>query len=451
MPPKGNGKRKVIEEAKANDDMDVFEVGSRKRPRRKSSSEISDEPPIPLDMYEDKDLIKAGRRKAGEEDSPNWPEGVNWYGVPKYLGGGAGGQAFLWLAVDENGAILDRICTKDCYVTAHQWKDINHWHGDPRNPASRVHMEIHIQQTIHDMPGSEHCVNMLHFETDDERMFYRLYLAYCAHGDLGDILRLYNAEEPAATGKKRKTSKKDLVPEEFIPEPFLWSVLESLTEACLLLDQGAVEDEDAASEWQTIVHRDMKTDNVYIDSPRESGPFPSYPHVILGDYGVAIMTSDDDPMNPYAYNGGDGTVGWEPPEMLPMADRTTFRPTPVDRLGSKTNVWGIGAIVVALMNKQEVLEGTSFKDGVEQPVLLNHTRRYSKELRDLVNSCTMYYPEDRIDLKALRQSIRDLTESSAAHDLAEGMRDQEHAEGDLRLTLKYHADDPDALGTLRSE
>lgn len=93
---------------------------------------------------------------------------------------------------------------------------------------------------------------------------------------------------------------------------------------------------------EQIVHRDIKPENVYLTSPNNQGegPYPDYPRPILGDFGLGILTSHNDPLNPLTYNGREGTPGYMPPEMFPMHDSDTWQVDPVGELNSATNVWG---------------------------------------------------------------------------------------------------------------
>lgn len=72
-----------------------------------------------------------------------------------------------------------------------------------------------------------------------------------------------------------------------VPEPFLWSVFERLTNACLLMERGSVNDWSAVPDWQLIVHRDLRVANgrrarcCSLESKLmfSSVPWPQYQHV----------------------------------------------------------------------------------------------------------------------------------------------------------------------------
>lgn len=129
-----------------------------------------------------------------------------------------------------------------------------------------------------------------------------------------------------------------------------------------------------------------------------------------------------------------------------MVNRQTWQPDPVGKLSSKTNVWGIGAIVISLMNKMVVLQGTSFMDGESQPEIKAHAeKKYSKPLLELVGECTRYWPDDRPGLRTLRRRVRKAMEYGQSGDLGRAMRG-EIEEGDGDLWMKYHRDDPARVG-----
>ena len=172
------------------------------------------------------------------------------------------------------------------------------------------------------------------------------------------------------------------------------------------------------------MNRDIKLDNIYLDAPnrRKAGAYPDYPRPVLGDMGLGILTSEDAPLNPLTYNGKEGTPRFMPPERFPMHNRNSWQPDPIGKLNSATNVWQIGAAIIALMNRVGNPESLNYVKGEDQPKLKEHTNRYSKELRTLVQNCTSYWPDQRIALEKLRDRIEELTGQEAIEDFSLGMR-----------------------------
>jgi hypothetical protein len=158
-----------------------------------------------------------------------------------------------------------------------------------------------------------------------------------------------------------------------IPEPFLWYVLECLTFACLLLERGSADANTTKEDnWQQIVHRDIKLDNTYLDIPSNE-TYPCYPRAILADLGMAFRTFNNDLRHPMDFVHYERTDTWQAPEKIPTIHRTTYEPNPAGwLLGAHTNIWTIGGIIIALMNRSSSLIGTKVSDflkGASQPVI----------------------------------------------------------------------------------
>ena len=66
---------------------------------------------------------------------------------------------------------------------------------------------------------------------------------------------------------------------------------------------------------------------------------------MLGDFGLAFKTTPTDPNNPRWYDNGTGTEGFMAPEQLRYIDANTHGPLDEWKLGSKTNVYGIGVVL----------------------------------------------------------------------------------------------------------
>ncbi|KAK3724846.1 hypothetical protein LTR37_000894 [Vermiconidia calcicola] len=393
----------------------------------------------PLDRDVPSDVIKenveiAARRQYAEAHPPTWPpEGVAWAGK-RYLGGGAMGQAYLYYEVDENFAISRRIVVKDCYVPLKHWGSVQHWFGDPRDPKGRVHMEIKAMEALKGKTGSDKVVEIEHSEVNDERLYYRIYMEFCGRGSLNDLLgENYVREEKRAKsgrGKKKVAAQEEAGP--FVPEPAVWAIFDALVDATCLMAFGdsksdariAEQEGTDSSTWRPIVHRDLKTENIYLADPHPDW-FPQYPVAKIGDFGIAIMTDEGDVMNPHAYNDEEGTQSWMPPEMLPFVDGVTKDIKPVGRLLDWTNVWGIGAIILRVMNGhpesivnpgpgQGMAKGPTYKDGTGEPQLEADARdHYSWQLCDLVEQCVRFTPSDRIGVRELRRQLREHVNDAA--------------------------------------
>ncbi|KAK5121347.1 hypothetical protein LTR85_005513 [Meristemomyces frigidus] len=222
----------------------------------------------------------------------------------------------------------------------------------------------------------------------------------------------------------------------------------------MVLEYGGFRPDQARPGWERIVHRDVKPHNIFLDRSNDrpdnelyGGRWPSYPKPQLGDFGMAVITSDADPMNPTAYNDQEGTVGWMPQEMFPMLGRDAQYPIVGDKLNQKTNIWGVGAVVLRLMNQEwrtDTEEHASVYNngkGSGEPCQdrkLKGEATYSRELRDLARSCVRYDPADRPELYSLWQRIG---EYAAEEKLGQGMRDAVHEEDNDALRLWYQPDD----------
>lgn len=96
------------------------------------------------------------------------------------------------------------------------------------------------------------------------------------------------------------------------PEAFIWHVFIQLAEALDAMHNGGP---------QRVIHRDVKTENVFLTSPYR--PNHSFPTVKLGDYGSA--TTEDEPTGRIG-----GTWSYMPPEIEPSAEG---------------DVWSLGAVI----------------------------------------------------------------------------------------------------------
>lgn len=234
-----------------------------------------------------------------------------------------------------------------------KWLGSEYWHGHPKDIHKRIPLEFWLQHMCSQV-SNQHFARMRTYSQDHKNMILSLYVEYCACGDLGGIQYSY-LDTPLIA----------------FPEPALWMVFQRLVECCLIMRQGGID--TVNPDWQQIVHRDIKprtssfpvdllglltieTGNIFMDEPTRQY-FPLYPtpkmvcvatsrflkyanRVLQGDFGLAIQTDENDPLNPSMYNHGAGTRPYKAPEQLSFVDSATDEPVDDWKLLDYTNVYG---------------------------------------------------------------------------------------------------------------
>lgn len=154
---------------------------------------------------------------------------------------------------------------------------------------------------------------------------WRYYLEYAPYGDLENLRARYRAFH------------------RYLPELFLWHVFNSLAKAVHVLEKKQRAWPDAFKDGEYVVHADIKPKNIFLgyeelerpeetplDSERLEEPIeceqphfqsgglqnpediPIYPSIKLGDFGLAMYTSEQDEANPEKFRGV-GTAYFQPP------------------------------------------------------------------------------------------------------------------------------------------
>ena len=151
---------------------------------------------------------------------------------------------------------------------------------------------------------------------------------------------------------------------------------------------------------------------MFLDEP-ELSTWQRYPTPKLGDFGLAIQTSTRDPQNPSGYNNGTGTCGFRAPEqMAPGRRAASSAGQDLSQLLAHTNVFGVGAIMWSLANRELCYDAKLDARGTRR-IAGEHTKKLSSDLLFLIQDCMAFRVEDRKTFAQLRRVIRSKLEAMA--------------------------------------
>ena len=188
---------------------------------------------------------------------------------------------------------------------------------------------------------------------------------------------------------------------ENFPESFLWHCFLQISEGLAYIHHGydrrLVYDPTSASEWQPIVHGDIKPENIFLGPPTPDSH--GYPSLVLGDFG--LVSIDEQFVS--------GTWKWQPPE-LPSTSK-------------EADVWALGAVIHALAHDGQppllprphyMAPGDFYRlPGARSPIPLEGM--YSTELHDLVIYGTLQFdPKARYASLEVLQCVVDEMELGVA-------------------------------------
>ena len=190
----------------------------------------------------------------------------------------------------------------------------------------------------------------------------------------------------------------------FMPESFIWHCFLQLSEALAFIHHGYDRRRlcalPPASEWQPIIHGDIKPENIFLGPPTDESH--GYPSLVLGDFGLA--TIEECPLA--------GTWKWQPPE-IPMTSK-------------KADVWALGAVIHALAHEGNAplrprpgwMPHYDFYRWPEAREPMSFLGAYSTELHNLViHGVLEFDPEFRYSSLEVLHYVVDEVEIGVASDM----------------------------------
>ncbi|KAF2169383.1 hypothetical protein M409DRAFT_52632 [Zasmidium cellare ATCC 36951] len=347
-----------------------------------------------------------------------------WNIAKTFAGGSDTTKIRLCVRTDANNAVVDRIVEKNTYFKEFPWARTTNWVG--QTPATTsdekelVPVEWFTQAKLSSRSDTQVVVGVRSYPRISlQQRIMRMYVEYCGEGDLNDVFSAYHLQQG------------------YVPLPFLWVLFKALVEGGLLMKKGSTT--EAVDDWKEIVHRDLKTGNVFLDVP-DPGDFPLYPRPKLADFGLAILASEDDTTNPVLYNTGEGTRGFKAPEQIRWVDDTSRQPVDSFKVLSPANVFGIGMIMRSLMclsyEDDEIpvrcLTRNIANRTVYEPFGEDTVRQYGMDICNKVEQCLLINPDERPALESLNEQLEEVMVTD------KGVRDAQASDvqaGETRETL----------------
>ncbi|RFU27266.1 hypothetical protein B7463_g9084, partial [Scytalidium lignicola] len=149
--------------------------------------------------------------------------------------------------------------------------------------------------------------------------------------------------------------------------------------------------------WQPILHRDLKPDNILLRSRATEGS-QKPPYCVISDFGLACYEKGNDKFQSSWTKLGTKPF-WAPELCLdPIGDTGKYFSSPHSRW---SDVWALGVCIYGLCRSNSLAHFIQRGDRYERNPILDPGRAYSQPLRDNVMKATEWSGSKREDARLL--------------------------------------------------
>jgi hypothetical protein len=182
-----------------------------------------------------------------------------------HLGGGGEGTVALWVQLDPNNIVIDRIAMKRTMPGRPAYNDPNTWVGGAIGEIPREHENAEeLWGELCRLGGKykNYMVKPLGYNTVPRNSSaYRLYSEYCRFGTVPGLVKTQR-------GQKRKIDNREYP--DVVPEAFIWYFLDSMAKTLKAMENIG------------MIHKDLQGGNIMFGEP-DPDHLPTYPTPKLAD------------------------------------------------------------------------------------------------------------------------------------------------------------------------
>ena len=223
------------------------------------------------------------------------------------------------------------------------------------------------------LPNHDNVIKLLDYSVGPD--YVTLFSPYYHGGDLFSLVHKYSLAEIK------------------IPELMIWQAFRQICEALAFLHYGYIASSGRGrSQWRPVIHRDVKPENILLQSPINPRVRDQQPLFVLADFGLATTEI-----------GNEGVVG-----------TPAFQPPEGSRATEAADVWGLGGVIHAMAHENAppiapkprycLADGDNWARNAYAKLPRSLTSKYSMQLELFMMKCFELKPEERIQsLRLLHQ------------------------------------------------